>query len=396
MYNKDMYALGSKRSVIRELFEYGKKLAAEKGSEKVYDFSLGNPNVPAPNKVKETILELMNLSDSTGVHGYTSAQGDFGVRSAVCDNINERFNAGLNPDSIYMTAGAAASLCITLKALCSSDDDEFITFAPFFPEYSVFARAAGGTLRVVPVNEEDFAINFYELNKILSPKTKAIIMNSPNNPSGVVYSEKAILSLSDILRIKSMEYGHPIYLISDEPYREIVYNEVKVPFIMNYYDNSVVCYSYSKALSLPGERIGYIAVSPKMEEEREIYLSICGAGRALGYVCAPSMFQFVVKNCIGMTSDINLYKRNRDLIFDTLTEYGYKCIRPDGAFYLFIKALEEDATMFCDRAKKLGLLLVPGDDFGAKGYVRIAYCVNYDMILRSLPAFKKLAESYKV
>ncbi len=396
MYNKEMYALGSKRSVIRELFEYGKKLAAEKGSDKVYDFSLGNPNVPAPEKVKEAITVLINSEDSTLIHGYTSAQGDFGVRKAVADNINEKFNVGITPDGIYMTAGAAASLCITLRALCSSKDDEFITFAPFFPEYSVFAKSAGGNLKVVPINEEDFAINFYELNKILSPNTKAIIMNSPNNPSGVVYPERSIVALCDILRIKSMEYGHPIYLICDEPYREIVYSGVSVPYIMNYYDNSIVCYSYSKALSLPGERIGYIAVSPKMEEEREIYLAICGAGRALGYVCAPSLFQFVVKKCVGMTSDINIYKRNRDLIFETLTEYGYKCIRPDGAFYLFVKALEEDANMFCDRAKKLGLLVVPGDDFGAKGYVRIAYCVSYDMIVRSLPAFKELAESYKL
>lgn len=394
MYNKEMFALGSKRSVIRELFEYGKKLSEEKGKDSVYDFSLGNPNVPAPEAVKNAILDLINAKDSTAVHGYTSAQGDASVRKAVADNINERFGVGINADGIYMTAGAAASLCITLRAL-NCGNDEFITFAPFFPEYTVFVKASGGTLNVTPINEENFGINFDAFKNLLNEKTKAVIINSPNNPSGVVYSESDIIMLCDILINKSAEYGHPIYLISDEPYREIVYRDVFVPYIMNYYDNAIICYSYSKALSLPGERIGYIAVSPKMEEERNIYYAICGAGRALGYVCAPSLFQMVVKKCIGMTSDINMYKKNRDLIYSTLTDYGYKCIRPDGAFYLFLKALECDANAFCDRAKKLGLLLVPGDDFGAKGYVRIAYCVSFDMIKRSLPAFKQLADSYK-
>lgn len=395
MYNKEMFALGSKRSVIRELFEYGKKLSEEKGKDKVYDFSLGNPNVPAPEEVKAAILELVNLKDSTSVHGYTSAQGEASVRKAVADNINERFAASVNADSIYMTAGAAASLCITLKAL-NEGGDEFITFAPYFPEYTVFVKASGGTLKVTPINEENFGINFEAFQTLINKKTKGVIINSPNNPSGVVYTEKEIITLCEILRAKSVEYGHPIYLISDEPYREIVYKDVFVPYVMNYYDNAIICYSYSKALSLPGERIGYIAVSPKMEDERNIYYAICGAGRALGYVCAPSLFQMVVKKCIGMTSDINMYKKNRDLIYNSLTDFGYKCIRPDGAFYLFIKALESDANAFCDRAKKLGLLLVPGDDFGAKGYVRIAYCVSYEMIQRSLPAFKELAESYKL
>lgn len=395
MYNKEMYALGSKRSVIRELFEYGKKLSEEKGKDKVYDFSLGNPNVPAPEAVKSAILELVNLKDSTSVHGYTSAQGDASVRKAVADNINERFSVNVNADSIYMTAGAAASLCITLKTL-NEGGDEFITFAPFFPEYTVFVKASGGVLKVAPINEENFGINFEAFKTLINEKTKGVIINSPNNPSGVVYTEKEIITLCDILRAKSSEYGHPIYLVSDEPYREIVYKDVFVPYVMNYYDNAIICYSYSKALSLPGERIGYIAVSPKMEDERNIYYAICGAGRALGYVCAPSLFQMVVKKCIGMTSDINMYKKNRDLIYNSLTEYGYKCIRPDGAFYLFVKALESDANAFCDRAKKLGLLLVPGDDFGAKGYVRIAYCVSFEMIQRSLPAFKELALSYKL
>lgn len=392
MYNKEMYTLGSKRSVIRELFEYGKILSEKVGSDKVYDFSLGNPNVPAPQGVKDAILALINEPDSIKIHGYTSAQGDASVRKAIADNINQRFSVGITADNIYMTAGAAASLCITLRAL-SEEQDEFVTFAPFFPEYTVFVKSSGGTLKVSPVNEQNFGIDFEAFTKLLNKKTKAVIINSPNNPSGVVYTEKEIITLCDILVAKSAEYGHPIYLISDEPYREIVYKDVFVPYIMNYYDNAIVCYSYSKALSLPGERIGYIAVSPKLD--KDIYFAICGAGRALGYVCAPSLFQMVVKKCVGMTSDINIYKQNRDLLYSSLTEYGYKCIRPDGAFYLFVKALESDAYAFCERAKKLGLLLVPGDDFGVKRYVRIAYCVSYDMIQRSLPSFKALAESYK-
>ena len=394
MYNKKMHHLGSVRSVIRELFEFGKKRAQEVGADKVYDFSLGNPSVPAPACVNEAIKDLVENYPSTALHGYTSAQGDASVRKAIAEYINERFGTALNADSIYMTVGAAASLCITLRAL-NEGADEFITVAPFFPEYTVFTEATGASLRVVPMKQDDFQIDLVAFEKAITPLTKGIILNSPNNPSGVVYTKETIIGVTTILGNKQKEYGHPIYLISDEPYRELVYGDVEVPYLMNYYDNTIVCYSYSKSLSLPGERIGYVAVSNKIENERDVYAAICGAGRALGYVCAPSLMQRVVERCLRATPDIAEYKKNRDIIYNSLTEMGYTCIRPDGAFYLFVKALEEDANAFCDRAKELGLLIVPGDSFGAPGFCRISYCVSYDMIVRSLPAFKELIASYK-
>ena len=394
MYNEKMRYLGSVRSVIRELFEFGKKRAQEVGADKVYDFSLGNPSVPAPKCVNDTIKELVENYPSTLLHGYTSAQGDLSVRKAIAEYINERFSVGVNADSIYMTVGAAASLCISLRAL-NEGHDEFVTVAPFFPEYTVFTEATGATLKVVPMEKKTFQVDLLAFEKALSEKTKGVILNSPNNPSGVVYTKETIMGVTAILERKQKEYGHPIYLISDEPYRELVYGEVEVPYLMNYYDNTIVCYSYSKSLSLPGERIGYIALSPKMEDERGVYAAVCGAGRALGYVCAPSLMQKVVERCLKATPDIAEYKKNRDLVYDSLTEMGYDCIRPDGAFYLFVKALEEDANAFCNKAKELGLLIVPGDTFGAPGYCRISYCVSYDMIKRSLPAFKELIASYK-
>ena len=394
MISNEMLQLGTKRSVIREIFEYGKIRAGEIGAENVYDFSLGNPNVPAPECVKEALLELLNSNDSNVLHSYTSAQGDAGVRKTIADSINERFGTNVTANHIYMTVGAAASLCICAKAL-TMPGDEFITFAPFFPEYRVFVESVGAKLKVVPVNTDNFQIDFKSFKTLLSPNTKAIIMNSPNNPSGVVYSEETVKELCSILEEKSKEYNHPIYLISDEPYREIVYDNIKVPYLMNYYKNTLVCYSYSKSLSLPGERIGYIAVSDQMEDGGNMYAAICGAGRALGYVCAPSLFQFVIQKCIGATSDINAYKENRDILYNGLTKFGYDCVRPDGAFYLFVKALEEDANAFCEKAKKYELLLVPGDDFGCPGYVRVSYCVKQSQIVNSLPAFEKLIQEYQ-
>lgn len=393
MLSQKMYELGSRRSVIREIFEYAKKRSAEIGSENVFDFSLGNPSVPAPARVEETIRGLLDTCDPIALHGYTSAQGDFGVRDTIAKSINRRFGTRLTADSLYMTVGAAASLSICCKAL-TVPEDEFITFAPFFTEYKVFVEAAGAKLVVVPVREKDFQIDPDEFEARINEHTKGIIINSPNNPSGVVYSADTIETVCDILSRKETEYGHPIYLIADEPYREIVYDGIQVPYLMNYYKNTLVCYSYSKALSLPGERIGYIAVSPDMEEERRVYAAVCGAGRALGYVCAPSLFQRVAAACVEETADLSVYKENRDLMYRSLTEYGYECVRPDGAFYLFVRALEPDAAAFCERAKKYELLLVPGDDFGCPGYVRIAYCVKTEQIINALPAFKKLAEEY--
>ncbi|MBR1971216.1 MAG: pyridoxal phosphate-dependent aminotransferase, partial [Clostridia bacterium] len=373
--NEKMYELGSKRSVIREIFEYSKKRAQEIGAENVFDFSLGNPSVPAPNCVKEAILDLLEKEDPTLLHGYTSAQGDLSVRKAIADDINKKFNVGLTPDLIYMTCGAAASLTISLKAVLNKGE-EVIAFAPYFTEYKVFVENANGVL--VKCNPEDitFQIDLEHFNSLINKNTRAVILNSPNNPSGVVYTEETIKNVCKILEEKQKEYGKEIYLIVDEPYRELVYGNVKVPYLMNYYDNAIVCYSFSKSLSLPGERIGYIAVNPKMSKKTEVYLSVCGAGRSLGYVCAPSLFQQVVKKTIGATTDVKIYEENRNILLNSLTEYGYTCVNPDGAFYLFVKALEKDANAFAEKAKKYEILVVPCDDFGVEGYVRIAYCVD--------------------
>ena len=390
-----MYGLGSKRSLIRETSEYRQTRDAEIGAENVSDFSLGNPSVPAPREVNDTIRELLDTQSSVLLHGYTSAQGDAGVRGIIADRINARFGVGISPNLIYMTCGAAASLSICLKALVEDGaEDECIVFAPFFTEYRVFIENAGAKIVVSQPLEKTFQIDVCDLESKITPKTKAIIVNSPNNPSGVVYSEETVKSLCELLERKSAEYGKPIYLIADEPYRELVYSGVEVPYLMNYYDNTLVCYSYSKSLSLPGERIGYIAVSPKMADGTNIYLAVCGAGRSLGYVCAPSLFQQVIARCIDAKVNVEAYKENRDILYDNLTAYGYECVKPDGAFYLFVKALEDDAYKFFERAKKHEILVVPCDDFGVSGYVRIAYCTDKSRVEGALPAFRALAEEY--
>lgn len=393
-FNEKMYELGSHRSVIRELFEYGKKRAQEVGADSVFDFSLGNPNVPAPDCVNEEIIHLVSSSDSTALHGYTSAQGDAFVRKTIADNLNSRFNAKFDKDYIYMTCGAAASLTITLRAL-ANEGDEFVVFAPFFPEYKVFVEGVGASIKIVPYIEPDFTPDFDALEKAITNKTKGVIVNSPNNPSGAVYSECTVKKIAEILRAKEQEYSAPIFLIADEPYREIVYDGKVVPFLPEYYDDTIVCYSFSKSLSLPGERIGYIAIPYSLSYKDDLYPAICGAGRVLGYVCAPSLMQKVVSACIAATPDVEAYKRNRDLLYGALTEIGYTCVPPNGAFYLFVKALEEDANAFSERAKEFGLLLVPGDSFSAPGYVRLSYCVSGEMINLSIPAFKMLYDSYQ-
>lgn len=394
-YNQKMFGLGSKRSVIREIFEYSKTRASEIGAENVFDFSLGNPSVPAPSEVNETIKALLSEKDSVSLHGYTSAQGDLSVREAVSNNIKSRFGVNMSPNLIYMTCGAAASLSICLKALVEENsDDECIVFAPFFTEYRVFIENAGARVVISDPVQGTLQIDAKDLEAKINERTKAVIVNSPNNPSGVVYTEETIKALTDILKKKSEEYGHVIYLIADEPYRELVYTDVSVPYLMNYYKNTLVCYSYSKSLSLPGERIGYIAVCPDMEDCVSIYLAVCGAGRSLGYVCAPSLFQHVIGKCIDAKVDIEVYRENRDILYNSLTSYGYECVKPDGAFYLFVKALEEDAYKFYEKAKAHEVLVVPCDDFGIKGYVRIAYCVDKARVLGALPAFKAIAEEY--
>lgn len=394
MYNDETYKLGSNRSAIRELFEYGKIYAKTHGADALFDFSIGNPSIPTPARIDETIIDLIKNSPSLSVHGYTSAQGDISTRTAIANNINRRFGVGISADGIYVTCGAAASLSITIKALTETPDDEIIVFAPFFPEYDVFIKA-GGAKTVCVAPDENFLPDFDDFNKKLSKNTRAVIVNSPNNPSGVVYGEKIINKICDIINRHNEKYGKTVTIISDEPYREIVYDGIEVPYIMNYYDNSVVCYSFSKSLSLPGERIGYIAVNPKCAEERKLYYSVCGAGRALGYICAPSLMQAVLARCIDEKTDASAYKENRDLLCGVLDNAGYEYVKPDGAFYLFVKSPETDANAFSERAKNYGLLLVPSDSFGVKGYLRVAYCVPKDMILRSSDAFTKLKKSYE-
>lgn len=393
-YNKEMYGYGCRRSVIRDLFEFGKMRRQEVGEENVFDFSLGNPSVPSPDSVNETIKYLIDTQSSISLHGYTSAQGDKSTRRKIADNINSRFGAGLSPDDIYMTCGAAAALCICFRAL-GCENDEFIINAPYFPEYKVFIRAAGGKVVTVPFIEENFQIDMAAFREAITPHTKAVVINSPNNPCGVIYTKETLKEMCCILEEKSARYGHPIYIVSDEPYREIVYDDIEVPYIMNLYRNTLVCYSFSKSLSIPGERIGYVAVCPRAEDAAGVYAAVCGAGRALGYVCAPSLMQKLLAFVAGESPDINAYRENRDLIYGSLSEMGFRCIHPDGAFYMFIKSLEPDSNEFSERAKQFGLLLVPADDFGAPGYVRISYCVSNDMIHRSLPAFRKLFESYR-
>ena len=367
-------------------------MARKVGAENVFDFSLGNPSIPAPEIVKKTLIELIENEHDT-IHGYTANKGDAEVRKAIADYINETNNTTLTAENIYMTVGACASLSIAIKAI-ALEGDEIITFAPFFPEYRVFVEGCKAKLVVVKPNMKDFQIDFDEFEKSINEKTKAVMINSPNNPSGVVYTEETIKKLSDLLNKKSKEYGHVIYLIADEPYKEIVYDDLKVPCCLNYYDNTFVCYSYSKSLSLPGERIGYIAVSNKMEESEKTYLACCGAGRALGYVCAPALFQKLVAKLQGVTVDVDIYKKNRDLILNGLTEIGYECVKPDGAFYLFLKTLEEDAEKFSEKAAKHEIFVVPADPFGCPGYVRVSYCVKPETIEKSLPEFKKLYDEY--
>ena len=395
MINQQSYELGTKSSKIREIFEYGKKRAAEIGPENVHDFSIGNPSVPAPAIVNETLIKLLKEGDPVQLHGYTSAAGDMGTRKAIADFTNAKYGASIAPELMYMTCGAAAALCSCLNAIISNPDDEVIAFAPFFPEYTVFTNKAGGKLVKVMSREKDFQIDLDLLDAAVNEHTVALIVNSPNNPSGVIYTEETIVALCAYLEKKQAEYGHDIFIICDEPYRELVYDGLKVPYMTNYYANTLVCYSYSKSISLPGERIGFVAVNPAMKDAKAVYAAVCGAGRALGYVCAPSLFQFLVKEVCGAVADISIYKRNRDMLLENLTKMGFECVHPDGAFYLFMKAKEADANAFCEVAKKFDLLLVPCDGFGCPGYVRISYCVQTEQIERALPAFQKLADAYE-
>ena len=394
MINEHMMDLGSRRSTIRELFEYGNSRAAIVGRENVFDFSIGNPNVPAPEAVRQAIYAEA-AGDPVALHGYTSAQGAADVRGALADSLNKRFGTDYTGDSLYLTAGAAAALSCAFKAIVC-EGDEIVVFAPYFPEYKMFIESgAGAKCVIVPPSIADFQIDFGALEQRLNEHTKAVVVNSPNNPSGAVYSEQTIKRLADMLRGKEKEYGHPIYLISDEPYREIVYDGVQVPFVPHFYDDTIICYSYSKSLSLPGERVGWILVPNTNPQAARLMPAVAGAARTLGFVCAPALFQRVIIDCIDEPSDVEAYARNRTALTDALAEYGYTYVEPDGAFYLWVKALEPDANAFCERAKKYELLAVPSDSFGMPGWFRLGYCVSYETIVNSLPAWKQLADEYR-
>ena len=396
MVNQEYYTLGTAPSVIRQLFAYGLEQAKVVGPENVYDYSLGNPSIPAPKKVNESIKKIVDETDSIKLHGYSMAPGFEEARAAVAKDLAARFGLDVKASELFFTCGAAPALISIIKALIVDADTEIMAIAPFFPEYRPFVNANGGKLVVVPADTKAFQIHLDEVEKRITKHTQAIIVNSPNNPSGVVYTEETLKGLASLLERKSAEYGHPIYIIADEPYRELVYGGVKVPFIPCLYKNTIVCYSSSKSLSLPGERIGYVYVPGFADDSHDVYAAIAGAARIMGHVCPPTLMQKVIEYCAEERPDLVAYDENRNLLYNSLTEMGYECAKPDGAFYLFVKAPNGDANAFSEKAK-LGhnLLVVPADGFGCPGFFRLSYCVSNDMIRRSLPAFKAMIESYK-
>ena len=391
MLNETAYTLGSNRSCIRELFEYGRKQAAIVGLENVFDYSLGNPSIPAPPEVNQAIRDILADTDSLALHGYTSAVGDLETRKAISDDLNRRYSAQTQPEDFFLGCGAAPELVSLFRAL-AVPGGEILAIAPYFPEYKPFAEESGLIFRVVPPDLPDFQINLTAVEAMLTPHTQALILNSPNNPSGVVYTRQTLQALAELLEKKAAQFGHPIYLISDEPYRELVYGGVEVPFVPQIYRDTVICYSYSKSLSLPGERIGYVYVSTQAADSKKLYAAIAGAARGCGHVCAPSLWQKVIARCTHLRPDLESYDRNRKALYEGLTSLGYEMAKPDGAFYLFVKAPGGDAAAFSEKAKQKNLLLVPGDDFGCPGYFRVCYCVSFEMIQRSLPVFAQLLQ----
>lgn len=392
MVSETMYALGSKRSCIRELFEYGLRQAKVVGRENVYDFSIGNPSIPAPPEVNEAFVSIVQERDSLSVHGYTTAGGSDEARAAVAADLNARYDARIKPQNLFLTCGAAPALIAAIRAL-AVEGAEIMAIAPYFAEYRPFVEANGPKFVAVPADREAFQIRFDELEARITSHTQGIIVNSPCNPSGVVYTRETLERLGEVLSRKSREYGHPIYILADEPYRELSYDGVVPPFIPNIYPNTIVCYSYSKSLSLPGERIGYVCVPDQAEDSERVYAAVAGAARVLGHVCAPSLQQLVVARCAAVRPDLKAYDRNRTALYEALTEYGYRCAKPTGAFYMFVQAPGGDAQAFSDRAKEKNLLVVPGGDFGCPDFFRVSTCVDYDMIQRSLPVFRELIET---
>ena len=393
MISDKMMGFVKASSVIRAMFEEGKRLADIYGAENVYDFSLGNPSVEPPIEIKEALIDILNEEKPGNIHGYMNNSGYEDVREKIALSINDRFGTSFNTGNIIMTVGAAGGLNVILKALLNPGD-EVITFSPYFGEYRNYVSNYDGILVEISPDTKDFQPDIEEFEEKITNKTKAVIVNSPNNPTGVVYSEETICKLSEVLNKKQLEYNTSIYLISDEPYRELVYDNVKVPYLTKYYKNTIVGYSFSKSLSLPGERIGYLVIPSEADDYENLFPAANVANRILGFVNAPSLIQRAVARCLDAKVDVEVYNRNRELLYKSLLSYGYECVKPQGAFYLFVKALTEDDREFSEAAKKHNILIVPGTSFGCPGYVRIAYCVDYSVIERSLPGFKKLAEEY--
>lgn len=392
MYNETMYERGNAPSAIRELFAYGMERKAQIGEDKVFDFSIGNPSVPAPDSVAETIRELADMAPAQ-LHAYSAAQGLESTRAAIAENLNKRFGTHYTADNLYLTMGAAACLSACFTALIKPDD-EIIVIAPYFPEYRIWIEFAGGVCVEVPAREDNFQIDLDALEQAITEKTKAVVINTPNNPVGTVYTRETLEGLADVLVQAEQRFGHDIYLISDEPYRELTYG-VEVPWVPAIYPNTLVCYSWSKSLSLPGDRIGYVLVPNEVHDSREVYLAVCGAGRSLGYICAPVFFQRVIERCVDEPTNVEAYAVNREILTHALDELGYEYIEPDGAFYLWIKALEPDAQAFSNKAKEHELLLVPSDSFGVDGWVRAGYCIDKSTIEHSIPAFAALKADYE-
>lgn len=395
MISERMRPLVENNSAIRTMFEEGKRMAEIYGAENVYDFSLGNPNVPAPEEVKQAILNVLDEEPSTFVHGYMNNAGFEDVREAIALSLNQRFGTNFHQNNILMTVGAASGMNVILKTLLDPKD-QVIVFAPYFLEYNAYVRNYDGQLVIVPPNTRDFQPDLQEFEKRITEKTKAVIINTPNNPTGVVYSKETLEKIGEILKKKQEEYSSTIVLISDEPYRELVYDGALVPFVTKFYENTVVCYSYSKSLSLPGERIGYLLIPDELTDSSQVFGAASIANRVLGCVNAPSLMQRVIKRCLDAAVNVEAYDRNRNLLYHSLTEYGFRCVKPQGAFYLFVESPEEDEKKFCEVCKNHHILVVPGSSFACPGYVRISYCVSYEQIERSLPAFRKVAEEYKL
>lgn len=392
MYNETMYEHGNAPSAIRELFAYGMERKDQIGEDKVFDFSIGNPSVPAPDSVAETIRELADMAPAQ-LHAYSAAQGLESTRAAIAENLNKRFGTHYTADNLYLTMGAAACLSACFTALIEPGD-EIIVIAPYFPEYRIWIEFAGGVCVEVPAREDNFQIDLDALEQAITEKTKAVVINTPNNPVGTVYTRETLEGLADVLVQAEQKFDHDIYLISDEPYRELTYG-VEVPWVPAIYPNTLVCYSWSKSLSLPGDRIGYVLVPNEVHDSREVYLAVCGAGRSLGYICAPVFFQRVIERCVDEPTNVEAYAVNREILTHALDELGYEYIEPDGAFYLWIKALEPDAQAFSNKAKEHELLLVPSDSFGVGGWVRAGYCIDKSTIEHSIPAFAALKADYE-